>query len=133
MNSVVYQEKRVQTIYPEKATEMTIESKSKEYGGIAIGVQAALGTDYAISDKISIFGEIQLDGISYSPKHGKYLEYSQDGVDQMANRTENQNKWNFLKEVDFNKNIPADQPGEVPRVNNRFGNVSLVVGVKYTL
>ena len=133
MNSVVYQDKRVQTILPEKATETTTESKIKEYGGIAIGAQAALGTDYAINDKISLFGEIQLDGISYSPKHGKYTEYSVDGADQMASRTKNENNWNFLKDVDFNKIIPDDQPDELPRVNFRFGNVGLVVGVKYTL
>jgi hypothetical protein len=133
MNSVVFQEKRVQTILPDKATETTTESKIREYGGIAIGAQAAVGTDYAVNDKISIFGEIQLDGISYSPKHGKYLEYSQDGVDQMSSRTKNENNWNFLKDVDFTKNIPDDQPDEVPRINFRFGNVGLVVGVKYTL
>ena len=133
MNSVVYEEKRVQTIFPLKATELTTEWKSKDYGGIAIGTQAALGTDYAINDKISIFGEIQLDGISYSPKHGKYLEYSEDGVDKMSSRTENENNWNYLKDVDFNKTIPSDQPDELPRVNFRFGNVGLIVGVKYTL
>lgn len=131
MNSVVYQDHEIRISYPEKATETIIDSKSKNYGGIAIGVQAALGTDYAISDKISIFGEIQLDGISYSPKHGKYLEYSQDGVDQMGDRTVKENKWDFLKEVDGSKTIPNDQPNERPRINYHFGNVGLVIGVKF--
>jgi hypothetical protein len=131
MNSVVYQDHEVRITYPEKATETIIDSKSKNYGGIAIGVQAAVGTDYAINDKISVFGEIQLDGISYSPKHGKYLEYSQDGVDQMGDRTVKENKWDYLKEVDGNKTIPDDQPNERVRINYYFGNVGLVVGVKF--
>jgi hypothetical protein len=131
MNSVVYENHEIRTSFPEKATETIIDSKKKDYGGVAIGVQAALGTDYAISDKISIFGEIQVDGISYSPKHGKYLKYTQDGVDQMGSRTEKQNKWNYLKEIDRNKNIPDDQPDEATLQNHRFGNVGLVVGVKF--
>ena len=73
LNSVVYKDHETQT--PEvKATATDIESKSKDYGGIAVGVQAALGSDYVLSDMISLFGEIQVDGISYSPTHGKYLE-----------------------------------------------------------
>jgi len=132
LNSVVYNDTEIKSA-PERAGESTHESKSKDYGGIALGVQAALGTDYAISDKISLFGEIQVDGISYSPKHGKYLEYSIDGVDQMGNRTVNQNEWDYLKDVDYTKNITADQPDEASRVNHRFGNVGLVIGVKYTI
>jgi hypothetical protein len=130
MNSVVY--KSHQTSNPElKAAATEIDSKSKDYGGIAIGAQAALGTDYAISDKISLFGEIQVDGISYAPKHGKYLEYSQNGVDVMGDRTEKQNKWDYKKEIDFSQAMPDDQPDQVARVNHRFGNVGLVVGVKF--
>jgi hypothetical protein len=133
MNSIVYQHHDIQISYPEKATETIIDSKNKNYGGIALGVQAAVGTDYDISDKISIFGEVQVDGISYSPKHGKILEYSQDGVDQMGDRTVKENNWDFLKEVDGSKTIPDDQPNESPRVNYHFGNVGLIVGIKYTL
>jgi hypothetical protein len=132
MNSVVY--KNHETSTPSvKATAMEIDSKSKDYGGIAIGAQAALGTDYAISDKISLFGEIQVDGISYTPKHGKYLEYSQNGVDVMGDRTVKQNKWDYRKEIDFTQAMPDDQPDQVARVNHRFGNVGLVIGVKYTI
>jgi hypothetical protein len=131
MNSVVY--KNHETYYQEwkAAAYLETDSKSKDYGGIAIGAQAALGTDYAISDKISLFGEIQVDGISYAPKHGKYLEYSQDGVDVLGDRTVNQNKWDYKKEIDMSQEIPNDQPDQVARVNHRFGNVGLVVGVKF--
>ena len=130
MNSVIY--KNHETSSPElKAATMEIDSKSKDYGGIAIGAQAALGTDYAISDKISLFGEIQVDGVSYAPKHGKYLEYSQNGVDVMGDRTVKQNKWDYKKEIDFTQTMPDDQPDQNPRVNHRFGNVGLIVGVKF--
>lgn len=130
MNSVVTEVHKINS-GEVKFAGKNIESKSKDYGGIAIGVQAALGTDYALNDKISIFGEIQVDGISYSPKHGKYTEYIENGVDIMGNRTVKENKWDYLKEIDTNKHIPDDQPDEVTRVNYIFGNVGLVVGVKF--
>jgi hypothetical protein len=130
LNSVVYKDHEIRTA-PEKAIGTDTESKSKDYGGIAIGAQAALGTDYAINDKISIFGEIQVDGISYSPKHGKFLEYSENGVDMMASRSVKNNRWDYLKDVDMTKTIPEDQPDERVRINYYFGNVGLVVGVKF--
>jgi hypothetical protein len=133
MNSVVYNTHVTYHTVTENATDINVESKSKDYGGIAIGVQAGLGTDYAINEKVSLFGEIQVDGISYSPKHGKYLEYSENGVDQMGNWTEKQKNWDYLKDIDYNKNIQDDQPFERPRVNYRFGNVGLIVGVKFNL
>jgi len=135
LNSVVYNIHETYTYITQNENTITVdlESKSKDYGGIAIGVQAALGTDYALNEKISLFGEIQVDGISYSPKHGKYLEYSENGADQMGNMTEKQKKWNYLKDIDYNKSIPDDQPWEKPRLNYRFGNVGLIVGVKFNL
>ena len=70
LNSVVYTFHDTYTSISENDTiTAEVESKSKDYGGIAIGVQAAVGTDYALNDRISLFGEIQVDWISYSPKH----------------------------------------------------------------
>jgi hypothetical protein len=133
LNSVVYQDHRVND-YPVKTTNaLDVQSKRKDYGGIALGVQAAVGTDFILSDKLSLFGEIQVDGISWSPTHGKYLEYSENGVDQMGSRTVNENEWNYLKEVDQSKQIPDSDPDEVPKTNHRFGNVGLVIGVKVNL
>ncbi len=133
LNSVVYKTHRVND-YPVKSTiAMEIDSKIKTYGGIAIGVQTAVGTDFILSDLISIFGEIQVDGISYAPKHGKYVEYSENGVDKMGSRTVKENQWNYIKEVDNSKTIPDNQPNEYNKVNEHFGNVGLVFGVKVNL
>jgi hypothetical protein len=120
--------------YPGKSAAATnIDYIMREYGGIAIGVQAAIGTDFVLSKLISLFCEIQVDGISYAPKHGKYVEYIQDGIDILDKRTVKENKWNYLKEVDHSKTIPDDQPNEYNKVNEHFGNVGLVIGVKITI
>jgi hypothetical protein len=133
LNSVVYQHHDVYDSLFKATTAFSIESKIKNWGGIAIGVQAAVGTDFVLSDLISLFGEIQVDGISYAPKHGKYTEYSENGVDKMGSRTVKENQWNFIKEFDNSKTIPDDQPNERNKVNEQFGNVGIVLGIKVNL
>jgi hypothetical protein len=129
LNSVVGKEHQVSN-YTEPAD---IEYTWKDYGGIAIGVQSALGADYALNDNISLFGEIQLDGISYAPKHGKYTEYKENGVDKMGSRSVKENNWDYVKTWTYPNSLPDDQPNEFSKINYPFGNVGLVVGVKYTL
>jgi hypothetical protein len=110
-----------------------VESNTKSYGGVAMGVQAAIGTDYAVNDMVSIFGEIQIDGISYSPAHGKYTVYKLNGEDQLGDMDAIDKTWNYMKEIDKTKNIPTDQPDERLRTNNRFGNVGLIIGAKINI
>ena len=130
INNVIYQDHTVLTV--ESNTEDT-QSKSKDYGGIAIGAQAAVGTDFVLSKMLSLFGEIQMDGISYSPKHGKYTEYIKNGTDQLGSMSVREKEWNYVKETEFSNSTPADQPGEEITRNFTFGNVGLVLGVKVNL
>jgi hypothetical protein len=134
LNSYVVEHHDVyDSIFKAAAASDVVDSKIKYYGGIAVGVQAAVGTDVVLSDLVSLFGEIQVDGIGYAPKHGKYTGYSENGVDKMDSRTVKQNQWNFVKELDGNKTIPDDQPNEYIKTNIQFGNVGLVIGVKFNL
>ncbi len=49
---------------PEKsASAFEVDNKSRLYGGMAIGVQAAVGTEFLLSKLVSLFCEIQVDGI----------------------------------------------------------------------
>jgi hypothetical protein len=131
-NSVIYNKHEI--MFPDKSTtSIDSETKSKDYGGMAIGAQAAVGTDFVISDLMSFFGEIQVDGISFAPKHGKYPEYNINGEDKLSTLNEKDKKWDYVKEVDFNKTIPNDKPDQVNKVNHRFGNVGLVIGVTMNL
>jgi hypothetical protein len=132
MNSLVFKDHDVLTVEGNPAID--IKSTSKDYGGIAIGAQASVGTDFALSDRFSLFGEIQLDGISYSPKHGKYTEYTKNGIDQLESMTVRQKEWNYVEEATIStSNIPADEPDQKVTRNFMFGNVGLVLGVKINL
>ena len=115
---------------PQSGSTQSLVWESKDYGGVAVGVQAAVGAEYTMNKRMSFFGEVQLDGISYAPKHGKYTEYTLDGTDKLPIMTVQQKQWNYMKELDPSKTIPDTQTDEKPMVNHKFGNAALVVGVK---
>ena len=125
----------IEVTYTNGSANITSESQEKyrDYGGIAVGAQAAAGTDFVLNDRFTLFGEIQADGITYSPKHGKYTEFKQNGTDLLGTRTVNQNEWNYMKVVDNSKRIPGDQPSEQIKHSYQFGNVGLVIGLKINL
>jgi hypothetical protein len=132
MNSVITEQHQV--INTEmQVTANDIQIKSKDYGGIAVGAQAAVGTGFKLSDRISLFGEIQLDGISYSPKHGKYTEYTSNGKDQLGSMSAGEKEWDYVNEAPFSGTPESGESGKQVKRNYMFGNVGLVLGVKVTL
>ena len=108
----------------------TRDYKTRDYGGIPIGVQAAMGTDIVLGDKLSLFAEIQIDGISYAPKHGKYTKYDVNGTDQLENMTTKEKEVDYVTDIDYGEDIPDDQPDKQLRNNYPLTNVGLILGLK---
>jgi hypothetical protein len=103
---------------------------AKDYGGIAIGMQAALGAEYPLSDLLSLFGEINLDGISWAPSKGKYKKYTYNGDDELGNMTTKEKTWIYVKKLDESQSIPTSDPDKQLKINYSFANAGLIVGVK---
>jgi hypothetical protein len=114
-----------------KSSAPTGDETTKDYGGITIGVKAAVGVEYPITDLISLFGEIQARAISFSPKHGKVTKYTVNGQDELSTLTTKQSKWDFEKSIDSSVAPSADQPNQVLRVTHSLSNVALAIGVKF--
>jgi len=106
---------------------------SKDYGGIAIGAQAALGADIPLGDMFSVFGEVNLDAISWAPKKGKFTKHSSNGTDDLANLTTKDKTWVYEKSYDKAQHIADSEPNKVALTNYSFANVGLVVGVKINI
>lgn len=118
---------------PEKSSGNVSNKNEKDYGGLAIGVQAATGVDFKISDLVSLFGEIQVDGINFSPKHGKITKYEVNGTDQLASLSTREKEWDYEKEVDYLHTGSSDEPDKCPKTNHSFNNVGLMIGIKITI
>ena len=129
-------------IISEEHSEFTGEGKTfadtrdytnRDYGGVPFGIQAAFGTDIVLNSTLSLFGEIQVDGISYAPTHGKYTKYEENGADQLGNMTTNEKEVDYVTDIDYNENIPDDQPDKELKTNYPLNNVGIVIGVRINI
>jgi hypothetical protein len=112
------------------STSNSESTTSKDYGGIAIGAQAALGTELPLSKLFSLFGEVNFNAISWAPTKGKYIKDTYNGVDQLPDLTTKEKTWIYVKNLDTSQTIPNSDPNKQNLVNYSFSNIGLIVGVK---
>jgi hypothetical protein len=115
-----------------KATHVS-ESKTKLYGGMALGFTAAGGAAFNLGEKLAFFAEVVFNGITYAPAKGKYTEWTEDGVDQLPNATTKDKEWTFERKFDADATIPDGSPDKQPKMSLNFSNVELNVGIKFKL
>ena len=115
-----------------KATSSS-ESRARNTGGVAMGFTAAGGVAFDLSEKLSFFGELVFNVITYAPSKGKYTKYTTDGVDELATMKTKEKEWTFEKKYDALENIPDGNPDKQPKESILFSNVELNVGIKLKL
>lgn len=57
----------------------------KYYGGVAFGVNAALGSTFTLNNRFSLFGEISTINMSYGPAKSKITKATENGQDILPN------------------------------------------------
>ena len=116
--------------YKETGTSSAEKSEIKQElnGGAAVGVTGAAGLDYVINDKLSLFGEVRTNGLTYSPKKGKVVSYVSNGqeiVDKLPIDA---------REVVFSDSYTEagnDSPKNASRLALPFSSVGINVGMKF--
>lgn len=100
--------------------------------GAAFGLSSAVGTTFAISDKISLFGEIHLINMSYSPKKMQLTECSENGLDVLPSMSAEDKESVFVEsyDFDFNNQPPATEPRTELERNYSLNSVGLNLGVR---
>jgi hypothetical protein len=114
-----------------KATTGVEKYKDKDHGGVAIGFAAAIGADYNLSEKLSLYAEINMNGLNYSPKKGKVVEWTLDGVDQMPSASKKDLEWEYVKKLDDQVSIPSTSPDQYLKETALLTNVGISVGLKF--
>jgi hypothetical protein len=104
-------------------------TKLKLNGGISLGLNAAVGTNFNIGHNTSLFSEINMYNMSYSPKKGEYVEATHNGIDI----TSSQNEIEFVDSYTHNSNSPTNS-GLKQELKQKlpFGSVGLNVGLKFS-
>lgn len=112
-----------------------IERKTKMNGGVAVGINAAVGAVFELSDRISIFGELNTVNMSYAPTKGELIKSTFNDVDDLPNMTTSQKEFKYLDKVtyDYNSQSNDSEPSEWFKQKYPFGSLGINVGAVFYL
>lgn len=104
-------------------------SKEEYTGNASLGFTGAVGLDYAVNNRISLFGEIKGNALTYKPKESEYVQASINGVDQLPNMTTRDRYTVYLDSyVDDGTANEADQQS---RISMPFSSIGVNVGLRF--
>jgi hypothetical protein len=104
-------------------------------GGIAKGFTTTIGASYALNDKISLFGDLNLVNMSYSPTKGTITKYTEDGVDLLPSFDPIDKEIQFVDSYVEDDNIQPSitEPAKALKIKFPFSSAGIHIGIKYTL
>lgn len=116
-------------------------TKGSKKGILSTGFKASLGIATNLYKKLSIFTEVSLTSLTFSPTESEVIEYTINGQDSLSTLTESERKAVYLDEYtipmtfDSNGNIVEDvdesSPSKRSRFDVPFGSVGINIGLKY--
>lgn len=103
-------------------------------GGMAFGLSSALGLMYHISDLISVYGELNIVGMSYAPTKGVMTEYTINGSDYLPNLTTNDKEIDFVDDITYDYNNPPStaEPSKELKTYLPYSSIGLNIGVRFS-
>ncbi len=109
-------------------------TKIKSSGGMGLGLTGGVGITYSLSSKWSLFGEVNVISMSYSPAKSKLTEYTVDGIDQLSTLTTSEKEVKFVDSFTYNTaDHPSDEPREELKSYFPFSSLGLNIGLRIDL
>jgi len=111
---------------------VVITEKMELNGGVSFGLNAGVGVIFNISKIISLFGEINMVNLSYSPTKGKLTESILDGQDRLPDMTTSEKEVEFVDSFNADPNTPYSHtdPRQELKEKFPFGSVGLNIGLR---
>ena len=118
----------------EKSGTDTFKSTQEFTGSSPIGFHGGAGLLYSLNDKISIFGELNVNNLNFSPKEAKITEASENGVNVLPEFDVEDLQVEFVDSVESNFLVPnnPDLPRKEPKTTFNMSNLALNFGVRYS-
>jgi Outer membrane protein beta-barrel domain len=118
-----------------KSGANTLERTTKLDGGIGIGFTASAGISYGIAPKIAIIGELNYNGLTYSPKKGQVTASKRNGVDDLATLTTRDKETEFSDTFIYDSRTPLDpnKPSKSYFQNLPLSSLGFNIGLRYNL
>lgn len=103
-------------------------------GGMAFGLSSTLGLMYHISDLISVYGELNLVGMSYAPTKGVMTKYTVNGSDRLPNLTTDDKEIDFVDDITYDYNNPPSSAEPSKELKNYlpYSSIGLNIGVRFS-
>ncbi len=104
-------------------------------GGNALGVSSALGVMYKANELMSMFCEVRMNAVSYSPGRGEMTEFTQDGVDRLSTQTLHDKEFVFVDSYTLDQSAPVDltKPSETLKDYLALNSFGFHFGLKFNL
>ncbi|MDA3819585.1 MAG: outer membrane beta-barrel protein [Candidatus Delongbacteria bacterium] len=104
-------------------------------GGLAIGINGAMGLEYKLSDAFQVFAEASLTSLSWAPEKAAYVTYERDGIDYLPNMTTSEKEVDFVNEYEeeYGMDDHSDEPVTQLKYNYSFSKIGFSVGLKILL
>lgn len=116
-------------------TPVSIKTKTTCHS--ALGASLGVGLQYALTDKISLYGEAVFNTLNFYFEKTTLTEYVVDGedvADQMSTywtTTVYTESTSIHNDSDYGEEIDQDEPYEEIRTKHSFSNIALRVGLAY--
>jgi hypothetical protein len=104
-------------------------------GNLALGFTSALGATFKLNNNISLFGELNLIGLNYSPKKMVVTKATDNGIDVLGDISTYNKETNFVSGYSVNKNNPIDytKPNTSVIVSYPFSSFGINFGIRISL
>lgn len=108
------------------------EQVNKLNGGMAFGLSSAFGVKYNLNEKMSLFGEFNMINMSYAPKKGEVIEYTENGADKLPSMTTNDKEIEYVKDYSYDSSNPTpdSEPDKATSEKLPFSSIGLNVGFR---
>ena len=118
---------------------MKLEQEIETHGSFSIGFAGAIGYNYALSDNMNLFGEIEYIGLSIKSGSAEITKYAINGDDKVGDMKTGQKEYTFLDEVDDSSDNTFSNPNYDPnqatvglRQKAPFSSIGLNIGITMT-
>lgn len=109
--------------------------KKKYSGGPSVGFATSMGIDYNLSEKLTIFGELNYLGMSYTPQKSEIIKLERNGVDELSSLYTSAKNIEYVDSIDSDEMYiwGMDVPSKKLKTSYPFSSLGLNFGVKFNL
>ncbi|GEM_PF-4217854 len=119
--------------YRDESPGRIAENNWKYTGGMAWGLNAALGLEYALNERLSLFAEASLISLSYAPRRGEMVKATNNGVDELDSYPQHFREREFVRSYRRGPGSGSEELSKTLRTFYPFSSLALNLGLAIKL